>query len=141
MTELITISIPILMMKVVVCNAITVPERKENGGKQTEITESVATESPIVTVTEDSIKYPVVLKYPITTNTPVYISGSFTNWEQVPLTKTGESQWIYTTELPAGKHAYKFKVEDKEESTVDYESPMESLEEKGLCNIVHVEKN
>lgn len=43
----------------------------------------------------------------------IEITGSFTNWQKLPLTPTGRGgYWEITLEVPAGEHRYSFIIDD-----------------------------
>lgn len=43
----------------------------------------------------------------------IEITGSFTNWQKLPLTPTGPGgYWEITLEVPAGEHRYSFIIDD-----------------------------
>lgn len=74
---------------------------------------SVASEPSVITIngTTDPV-VPTVFKWEHG-GRHVYITGTFNNWErQIPMHRSG-NDFTYVHNLPKGKHAYKFIVDDE----------------------------
>lgn len=64
----------------------------------------------IATITAAPVQHRFVLF--LQESAQVEITGSFTNWQKVPLTPTGsEGYWEITLEVPTGEHRYSFIVD------------------------------
>jgi hypothetical protein len=72
--------------------------------------------------------------------TNVQLAGSFTNWQTgaLPMIKT-DSGWIVTVKLPAGKHLYKFIIDNN--WTTDRENALVENDGMGNDNSVYFKTN
>jgi 5'-AMP-activated protein kinase regulatory beta subunit len=81
--------------------------------------------------------YPTIFKYS-GTGKDVYVCGSFNNWEKIRMVKS-QKDFLALIDLPAGKHQYKFLVDD--EWTHDPNNPSLSNEMGSKNNYITIQQD